>query len=124
MERVELVSLIIIWIAIIFYVIWLIMKNKLKDVALQLILEAEKNLNNGNEKMEHCIQELIKLIPMPFSLFVTPNTIRKLVQAVFDKVKALLDYQKPISLNEVEKMANEQVKCEAETNIERKEGTD
>ena len=44
MERVELVSLIIIWIAIIFYVIWLIMKNKLKDVALQLILEAEKNL--------------------------------------------------------------------------------
>lgn len=124
MDKSEMIALIIISIAILTYFIWLIRKNQLKDVALQLILEAEKSLNNGDEKMNYCIEKLAVLVPLPFSLFITPNTIKKLVQAVFDKVKDLLDYQKPISLNEVEKIASKQIVCEAETDIKRKEGTD
>ena len=41
--------------------------------------------------------------------------------AVFDKVKALLDYQ---PLNEIEKNASKKIICDQEINIERKEGTE
>lgn len=116
MDKTEIIALVVIIIVALLYIIWLIRKHQLKDVALELILEAEKSLNNGDEKMNYCIEKIAMLVPLPFSLFITTNTIRKMVQAVFDKVKDLLDYQKPINLNEVEKAISEQIICEPVTN--------
>lgn len=118
MEKSELIALIVIGIVAITYVIWLIRKNQLKEVALKLILEAEKNLQNGDEKMNYCIEKIAMLVPMPFNLFITQNMVRELIQDVFDKVKDLLDYQKPIDLAEVEKAVSEQITCEPVTDIE------
>ena len=115
MNKVEIISLIVILIAICVYIIWLIRKNQLKDVALKLILEAEKEYQNGNEKMKYCIEKLIALIPMPFSLFITENMVRNIIQNVFDKVKALLDYQ---PLNDIEKTIGENIIIESVTDIE------
>ena len=121
MDKLQIISLIIILIAICIYIIWLIRKNQLKDVALKLILEAEKEYQNGNEKMNYCIKKLIALVPMPFSLFITENMVRNIIQNVFDKVKELLDYQ---PLNKIEKTIAETIICEPVTDIDRKEGTE
>jgi hypothetical protein len=44
--------------------------------------------------MNYVIDKVIAVIPMPFSLFITRNTIKKFAQKIFDEVKAALDYQK------------------------------
>lgn len=124
MEKSEILGLVIIGIVFCTYLIWIIRKKQIKEVAIKLIVEAEKNLQNGDEKMNYCIEKIAALVPLPFSLFITTNMVRKIIQEVFDRIKIALDYQKPISFNEVEKIASEQIICEPETDIDRKEGTE
>ena len=47
--------------------------NKFIIEGEHLILEAEKNLQNGDEKMNYCIVQIAKLVPLPFSLFITSD---------------------------------------------------
>ena len=93
MTTAQIVALAVILVAVLMYVAWQIKKNGLKNTAIQLIVEAEKQLENGDEKMNYCIEKMITLIPMPFSLFVTTDMVKDLIQSVFDKVKVALDYK-------------------------------
>lgn len=115
MDKVQIIALSVIIISIILYIIWLIRKNQLKDTAIRLIVQAEKRMQDGDEKMEYCIKEIAKLIPAPFNFFITENTIRSIIQSVFDKIKIALDYQKPININ---KTMSETIVCEPVENIE------
>lgn len=94
MEIEQIIALIVIMVTTLFLVFLKVQKDGLKQVAYKLILEAEEKLQNGDEKMEYCINKIITLIPLPFSLFVTKNMVQKLIQNIFDNVKPLLDYQK------------------------------
>lgn len=76
-----------------FYITWQIKKNGLKKVAVDLIVYAEKNFRYNEDKFNYCVNQLIKLIPVPFSLFITDTMVEKIVQGVFDLCKAALDYR-------------------------------
>lgn len=78
------------------YIYWKVKEKGLKDTAIKFIVEAEGKLQNGDEKMNYCIEKIAMLVPLPFSLFITGNMVKKLVQAVFDNIKVALDYQIPV----------------------------
>lgn len=92
----ELIILVLFFIAVIVYIAWQIKKNGLRGAAINLIVEAEKNFVKGeNEgKINYVIDKVIALIPMPFSLLITRDVIRQFIQKIFDEVKNALDYQK------------------------------
>jgi len=75
------------------FFIWWIIRNGLKATAIQLIVYAENTNLIGSEKMDLCIEKMIKFIPFPFRLFITRNMVKKLIQAVFDQIKIALNYQ-------------------------------
>ena len=91
----ELLILVLFFIAVIIYIAWQIKKNGLRGTVVNLIVEAEKNFATGaNEgKINYVIDKVIALIPMPFSLLVTRNVVRQFIQKIFDEVKKALDYQ-------------------------------
>ena len=93
MEIGQIIAIAIVVIVLGFMAFWEIKKNGLKETALKLILEAEENMQNGDEKMAYVIEKLMSLIPMPLQLFITENMIKALIQKVFDNVKPLLDYK-------------------------------
>lgn len=91
----ELIILVLFFIAVIVYIAWQIKKNGLRGAAINLIVEAEKNFVKGeNEgKINYVIDKVIALIPMPFSLLITRDVIRQFIQKIFNEVKNALDYQ-------------------------------
>lgn len=93
MNTSQIIAIAVIAVMAIIYIVWLIKKNGLKGAAVRLIVEAEKNIEGNEEKMAYCIEKLIALIPMPFSLFITTDIVQDLIQKVFDQVKIALDYQ-------------------------------
>ena len=90
MEILIIVILIVIWLAIVY---WEIKQNGLKDAAIKFILEAEKTLENNDEKFELVCENVVKLLPNWLEVFVTPTMIEKLVQHTFDSIKEVLDYR-------------------------------
>ena len=52
----------------------------------------DKWSNEG--KLNYVIDEVIALLPMPFRLLITRETIKKFIQKVFDETKKALDYKK------------------------------
>lgn len=91
-----LVIIALFFIYVIGRVIWSIKKKGLKGTVIEMIVDAEARYKQGqnSEKMNYVIDKVIAVIPMPFSLFITRNTIKKFAQKIFDEVKAALDYQK------------------------------
>lgn len=96
MEFGTIIAIAVVLVLTVFLLFLQVKREGLKEVAEKLILEAEEELDNGSEKMDYCIEKLIALIPMPFSLFITKNMIKELIQGVFDNIKPLLDYKKEI----------------------------
>lgn len=92
MSLTYIISIVIILVCIAFYLFWKIKEKGLRGTAIELIVEAERKFDNGNEKMEYCIEKLVALIPMPFSLFITEDMVRKLIQEIFNRIKIALDY--------------------------------
>ena len=90
MEILIIVILIVIWLAIVY---WEIKQNGLIDAAIKFILEAEKTLENNDEKFELVCENVVKLLPNWLEVFVTPAMIEKLVQHTFDSIKEVLDYR-------------------------------
>ena len=80
--------------SILFYLIYRIRKEGLRRVAMDLILDAEKNFEKGEnkEKMEYVIENLLYFIPKPMKIFLTPENIENFIQYIFDEIKAILDY--------------------------------
>lgn len=91
---VEIAIIAIAVMAFILYVIWQIKKNGLRDVAVKYIVIAEDKFNKGDnqKKLNYVIDKVIAFIPAPFSLFITRELVKELVQSVFDNVKKALDY--------------------------------
>lgn len=77
-------------------VIWSIKKKGLKGTVIEMIVDAEQRFKQGqnSEKLNYVIDKVISVIPMPLSLFITRDTIKKFAQKIFDEIKVALDYQK------------------------------
>ena len=92
----ELVILALFLIGAIVYIAWLLKKNGLRGTVIKLIVKAEEVYKQGEneEKLNYVIDKVVALIPMPFSLFITRSTVKKLIQKIFNEVKISLDYKK------------------------------
>lgn len=92
----ELTIIALFFIAAIIYIAWQIKKNGLRGAVINLIVKAEDSFVKGaNEgKLNYVIDEVIALLPMPFRLLITRETIKKFIQKVFDETKKALDYKK------------------------------
>ena len=93
---IEITIVAIIVIAFVLYLAWQIKKKGLKQFAIDMIVKAEDMYKQGQntEKMNYVIDKVIALVPMPLSLFITRETIKKFIQSIFDSIKTALDYQK------------------------------
>lgn len=92
----ELTIIALFFIATIIYIVWQIKKNGLRGAVVNLIVKAEDIYNKGDneEKINYVIDKVIVLLPMPFQLLITRETIRKFIQKIFDETKKALDYKK------------------------------
>ena len=92
----ELAIVALFFIVVIAYIGWLIKKKGLRAIVIEMIVKAEEKYEQGKntEKMNYVIDKVIAIIPMPFSLLITRETIQKFIQKIFDEIKEALDYQK------------------------------
>ena len=67
--------------------------EKVRDYVYKLFVEAEHEFKHGEneEKFNYVILYAKSAIPTPFNLFITENTVRKVVQLWFNLCKDLLD---------------------------------
>lgn len=67
--------------------------EKIRSYVYQLFIKAEHEFNHGEneQKFEYVIQLARGHIPMPFKMFITHKTLRKVIQLWFDLCKDLLD---------------------------------
>ena len=70
-------------------------KKGLRESAIALIVEVETLIGSGHgeQKMNAVIDKLIALIPAPFNLIISRETVRKFIQGIFDEIKGALDYR-------------------------------
>ena len=86
-------------IAFVIYIAWQIKKKGLKEFAIDMILEAEEKIEQGqnSEKMSYVIKAIKSFlgktkIGILLSVFITDENIEKFIQEVFDGLKKALDY--------------------------------
>lgn len=91
---VKIATLIMLIAIIIIKLLLEIKKKGLREVAISYIVKAEDMYRKGDNegKMSYVIKELKNYIPLPFSLFITEEALRELIQNVFDNIKKALDY--------------------------------
>lgn len=92
----ETAFIVLIFFMLLFYFLWQLKKKGLKPLIVKFIVKAEDVFKKGQneEKMNFVIDKIISLVPMPFSLFITRDTMKNIIQKVFDEVKDALDYQR------------------------------
>lgn len=88
----EYIILIVAILIIAFFVAWTIYKNGLKATIRSLIVEAERLLDDNQEKFNSVVSGVLVRLPIPFNL-IPVSFIEKLVQKIFDEVKICLDYR-------------------------------
>ena len=93
----EILCIIILIIACIItlLVLWYkIQKEGLRNVAIRLIVIAEKNFGSGEgkKKMEMVVANIHKALPTPLNFFLTETMITNFVQMVFNEIKEALEY--------------------------------
>ena len=83
----------------ILWIIWQIKKKGLREFAIDMILEAEEKIEQGqnSEKMSYVIKSIKAFlgttkIGLLLSMFITDENIEKFIQEVFDGLKKALDY--------------------------------
>ena len=93
-QIIGLVLAIVTAVAFILYIVWQIKKKGLRQFAVEFIVKAEDMYNHGDNegKLNYVIDKVIALIPVPFSFFITRETVKAFVQSVFDSIKKALDY--------------------------------
>ena len=75
-----------------FFIAWEICKNGLKPTIRTLIVEAERLLEDNQDKFNSVVSGVLVRLPIPFNL-IPVSFIEKLVQKIFDEVKECLDYR-------------------------------
>lgn len=88
----EYVILVLAVLIIAFFIAWEIYKNGLKAVIIKLIVEAERLLEDNQDKFNSVVSGVLVRLPIPFNL-IPVSFIEKLVQKIFDEVKECLDYR-------------------------------
>ena len=88
----EYVILIIAILIIGLFIAWQIYKNGLKPTIRSLIVEAERLLEDNQDKFNSVVNGVIVRLPIPFNL-IPISFIEKLCQKIFDEVKICLDYR-------------------------------
>lgn len=91
----EILAIATVSIYILIFIIWQIKKNGLRKIAVSLIVYAEDNFRNNEDKFNYCVDQLIRnFIKPPFSFLITTDNVEKFVQSTFDLCKKALDYRK------------------------------
>ena len=92
----ELLIVALFFIGVILYIAWLIKKHGLRGAVVNLIVRAEDIYKQGEnkEKLNFVIDKLISILPLPFKLFITRNTVEKFIQHIFNETKEALDYKR------------------------------
>lgn len=62
-------------------------KAKLEKEVNGKINDAEQSGESGEKKMEHVVNDLYSIVPVPYRIIFTKEFIKKLVQAAFDKIE-------------------------------------
>lgn len=93
MEITQIVLLILLFIFALLFIIWEIKKKGYEQVAIDLIVAAERELNDNQEKFNMVVYGVISKLPFPFNL-IPISFVEDFVQKVFDRIKIALDYQK------------------------------
>lgn len=93
MEILSYIVLAIFIIAIISYVVYMIKKEGLVNVAIELIFQAEMYYEKGMniEKKKFVVNAIKSLLPTAVKPFITVDALDKFVQSVFDTVKPIMD---------------------------------
>lgn len=86
-------------VAFILWLVWQIKKKGLREFAIEMILEAEEKIEQGqnSEKMHYVVKAIKSVlgktkIGILLSMFVTDENIEKFIQGIFDSIKKALDY--------------------------------
>lgn len=74
------------------FIAWQICKNGLKPTIRSLIVEAERVLEDNQDKFNSVVNGVLARLPVPFNL-IPISVIEKLVQKIFDELKEALDYR-------------------------------
>ena len=88
----EYVILVVAILVIAFFIAWTIYKNGLKATIRSLIVEAERLLDDNQDKFNSVVSGVLVRLPIPFNL-IPVSFIEKLVQKIFDELKEALDYR-------------------------------
>ena len=92
MEAYQIIMLVLAVLIIAIYLIWTIYKRGLKTVIIHLIVEAERLLEDNQDKFNTVVNEVLVRLPVPFNL-IPVSFIEKLCQRCFDEIKEALDYR-------------------------------
>ena len=92
MDIFQIILMVLAVLFIIAYIAWVIYKNGLKSVVVHLIVEAERLLEDNQDKFNTVVNGVLARLPVPFNL-IPVSFIEKLCQRIFDEVKEALDYK-------------------------------
>lgn len=94
----DIISIIVIALGIIVIgaTLFIAIKSRgLRQVAITLIVEAEKAFEYGKntEKFNYVFENFYARLPTILKFFLTKDNVIMFIQAVFDEIKVALDYQ-------------------------------
>ncbi len=75
-------SIIVTFVSYYFYI-----RGKLHKAAAGAITNAEQDDKTGEEKLELAVEQVYSLIPISLKPFIHKKSVRKIVQAAFDKIE-------------------------------------
>lgn len=79
-------------VAIILLAYMLIKLNKnIRLKAYKLFLKAEHNIKDGECKMNYVVENIYLYLPTMIRIFVSEESLKRIVQKMFDEIKDLLD---------------------------------
>ncbi|MDF2866251.1 MAG: hypothetical protein K0R72_1069 [Clostridia bacterium] len=90
------IAVIVVGAIIVLGTLYISIKNKgLREVAIILIVEAEKAFEYGknSEKFNYVFENFYERLPIIFKLLLTKQNVINFIQMVFDEIKISLDYK-------------------------------
>ena len=91
MELAQIILMCIVGLIFILFIAWQIVKKGLRQSIIDMIVLAEETIENNEEKFDTVVNGVIVKLPVPFNMIITTNTVKKLVQKIFDEIKIALD---------------------------------
>lgn len=88
----NLIYIIIIALIVVIYLSIKICTKGLRQTTIDLIVEAEKTLDNNEEKFKMVVGGILAFLPYPLDK-IPVSIIESLVQKTFDSIKEALDYR-------------------------------